>query len=102
MLVRMINSIFRYSPAHLLAEIVLYDDFSEQHMQIEERLKEYAKLKDGQWAELVKFHRAQERQGLIRAKASKDPLLFSPMIGPQGVGIPSGHWRRACLSGLSL
>jgi polypeptide N-acetylgalactosaminyltransferase len=68
-LVRMINGILRYSQANMLTEIILYDDFSESELIIESRLKEYAKLRGGQWAEKVKFFRANERQGLIRAKA---------------------------------
>lgn len=81
-LVRMINGIFRYSPPELLVEILLYDDFSEPDLIIEPRLREYVKLRGGPWAEKVRFFRAQERQGLIRAKvlasreANGDVLVF--------------------------
>lgn len=82
-LIRMINSIFNESPSHLLAELILYDDFSEKHLIIEEKLKEYAKLKGGDgWTNKVRFMRAKERQGLIRAKvmaareAVGDVLVF--------------------------
>jgi hypothetical protein len=43
-------------------------------MIIEPRLKEYAKLKGRQWADdgkMIKYYRADERQGLIRAKARR-------------------------------
>lgn len=71
MLVRMINGILRYSPSHLLHEIILYDDLSESDFVIEGKLKEYAQLKGGQWQDKVKWFRASERQGLIRAKARR-------------------------------
>jgi len=54
----------------LLVEILLYDDFSVPDLIIEPRLREYVKIRGGLWAEKVRFFRAQERQGLIRAKAS--------------------------------
>ncbi|KAF7632803.1 Glyco_trans_2-like domain-containing protein [Meloidogyne graminicola] len=69
-LVRMINGIFRYTPLKLLNEIILYDDASESHSSIENQLKEYSKLRGGNWVEIVKFNKAKERQGLIRAKVS--------------------------------
>uniref|UniRef100_A0A914KX85 Glycosyltransferase 2-like domain-containing protein n=1 Tax=Meloidogyne incognita TaxID=6306 RepID=A0A914KX85_MELIC len=81
-LVRMINGLFRYTPSKLLKEIILYDDASESHSSIETQLKEYSKLKGGNWGELVKFFKTEERQGLIRAKvfasreASGDVIVF--------------------------
>jgi len=70
----MINGLFRYTPSKLLKEIILYDDASESHSSIETQLKEYSKLKGGNWGELVKFFKTEERQGLIRAKVRKEKL----------------------------
>ncbi|CAD5213301.1 unnamed protein product [Bursaphelenchus okinawaensis] len=64
-LVRMINGIFDRTPENLLQEIILFDDYSESHLSIEESLKEYAEFH--KWSK-VKFLAATERQGLIRAK----------------------------------
>uniref|UniRef100_A0A914H9W3 Glycosyltransferase 2-like domain-containing protein n=1 Tax=Globodera rostochiensis TaxID=31243 RepID=A0A914H9W3_GLORO len=81
-LVRMINSIFNESPAHLLTEVILYDDFTESNLDIGASLKEYAKMSKGNWESKIRFMKASERQGLIRAKvlasreAKGDVIVF--------------------------
>ncbi|TKR67126.1 hypothetical protein L596_023328 [Steinernema carpocapsae] len=80
-LARMINGIFDRTPQELLHEIVLYDDFSDNDTIIAERLKEYGDLA-GWNMDLIKMHRSEEREGLIKAKvnaarlASGDVLVF--------------------------
>lgn len=81
-LVRMINGILRETPAELMREIILYDDFSEAEHKIEKRLREYGKIKGWELDKKIVFYQADERQGLIRAKvlasrkATGDVLIF--------------------------
>uniref|UniRef100_A0A915DIQ3 Uncharacterized protein n=1 Tax=Ditylenchus dipsaci TaxID=166011 RepID=A0A915DIQ3_9BILA len=80
-LVRMINGILDSTPQHILAEIILYDDFSDQKLAIEPALKQYAVLEA--WdSQKIKFFKSAKREGLIRAKvyasrlATADVLVF--------------------------
>ncbi|KAH7696379.1 GLY-8 protein [Aphelenchoides avenae] len=66
-LVRMINGILKLTPEALLREIILYDDYSEKDLSIEEALRKYAKLA-GWNSDKIKFYRTEQREGLIRAK----------------------------------
>jgi hypothetical protein len=66
----MLNGILRETPKELLHEIILYDDFSEEEHIIEDRLREYGKLKGWNLDGTFKFFKAEERQGLIRAKVT--------------------------------
>lgn len=68
-LVRMINTIVANTPAELLKEIVLYDDASEEDVQILPHVEEYAKLAG--WKVKLVTKREDERQGLIRAKVRR-------------------------------
>ena len=64
-LLRTIVSILDRSPAHLLTEVLLVDDFSdlEDHPDLGERLEDWVGLQGK-----VRLLRNQERQGLIRSK----------------------------------
>lgn len=62
----MLNGIFKRTPAHLIHEVILYDDDSETHLKIETDLKAYASSHPD-WSK-VKFMAATQREGLIRAK----------------------------------
>jgi len=64
-LVRMINGILKDTPADLLADIILYDDSSEEEVAIEKHLKKYAAI--AKW-DIVKFYSSEQREGLIKAK----------------------------------
>uniref|UniRef100_A0A914BXT6 Glycosyltransferase 2-like domain-containing protein n=1 Tax=Acrobeloides nanus TaxID=290746 RepID=A0A914BXT6_9BILA len=80
-LVRTINSVFDRTPKEYLHEIILYDDFSEDHLQVEQDLQKYAVLAG--W-DKSKLHwlKAEKREGLMRAKvyaarnATGDVLVF--------------------------
>lgn len=80
-LVRMINSLFDRTPAHLLHEIVLYDDATEDDLVIEKHLRRYAALAGWNQNKIKTVH-AQQREGLIRSKvfaareATGDVLIF--------------------------
>uniref|UniRef100_A0AC35TIY8 Glyco_trans_2-like domain-containing protein n=1 Tax=Rhabditophanes sp. KR3021 TaxID=114890 RepID=A0AC35TIY8_9BILA len=80
-LIRMINSIFYTAPMERVKEIILYDDLSEEDVVVSGYLKEYGEI-EGWNMELLKFYRAEQREGLIRAKvfasryATGDVLVF--------------------------
>ena len=64
-LLRTIVSILNRSPAHLLTEVLLVDDFSDlaAHPDLGQRLEDWVSQR-----EKVRLVRNQERQGLIRSK----------------------------------
>ncbi|MFH4978146.1 hypothetical protein AB6A40_004855 [Gnathostoma spinigerum] len=77
----MLNSIFDLTPAHLLKEIIIYDDCSEDDVIITDLVLKYGKI-TGWPMEKIISKRSDERQGLIRAKVnaarlgSADVLIF--------------------------
>uniref|UniRef100_A0A0K0ELS4 Glyco_trans_2-like domain-containing protein n=1 Tax=Strongyloides stercoralis TaxID=6248 RepID=A0A0K0ELS4_STRER len=80
-LIRMLNGILNKTSIEILKEIILFDDYSDNELVIEEYLKEYASI-EGWNMEIFKFHRSLQREGLIRAKvlasrfAEGDVLVF--------------------------
>ncbi|KAH7726420.1 GLY-8 protein [Aphelenchoides avenae] len=78
-LVRMINGILKLTPEALLREIILYDDYSEKDLSIEEALRKYAKLA-GWNSDKIKFYRTEQREGLIRAKVLASRLATAEVL----------------------
>uniref|UniRef100_A0A0N5A2G5 Glyco_trans_2-like domain-containing protein n=1 Tax=Parastrongyloides trichosuri TaxID=131310 RepID=A0A0N5A2G5_PARTI len=80
-LIRMLNGIFNKTSNKLFKEIILYDDYSDKELVIENYLKEYGKI-EGWNMDKIKFYKSEEREGLIRAKvlasrkATGDVLVF--------------------------
>lgn len=64
-LMRTVHSVFNRSPAHLLKEIVLVDDFSTK-AHLKQKLDDY--IKEPKFLGKVKIHRNSRREGLIRAR----------------------------------
>ncbi|XP_033116252.1 N-acetylgalactosaminyltransferase 7-like [Anneissia japonica] len=64
-LMRTIHSIFNASPAHLLQQVVMVDDFSEKE-HLKSKLEEYIQLP--RFLGKIKLVRTREREGLIRAR----------------------------------
>lgn len=76
-LIRMLDSIIERTPAHLLHEIILYDDASIPEHVIEVQIKDYARY--AQW-DKIKYYKTVERQGLIRAKVILSWIYFRLII----------------------
>ncbi|CEF68587.2 Glycosyltransferase 2-like domain-containing protein [Strongyloides ratti] len=80
-LIRMLNGILNKTPKELLKEIILFDDYTNSELIIDEYLKEYASI-EGWNMDIFKFYRSSQREGLIRAKvlasrhAEGDVLVF--------------------------
>ncbi|XP_050388614.1 polypeptide N-acetylgalactosaminyltransferase 11 [Patella vulgata] len=76
-LIRTVHSVYHRSPKHLIHEVILVDDFSDDD-ELKWRLKKYLALN----LPGVKVIRSHERQGLIRArmfgadKATGEVLVF--------------------------
>ncbi|XP_071962106.1 N-acetylgalactosaminyltransferase 7-like [Antedon mediterranea] len=64
-LMRTIHSIFNASPAHLLQQVVMVDDFSTKD-HLKAKLEEYIKLP--RFENKIKLVRTTEREGLIRGR----------------------------------
>ncbi|RCN52285.1 glycosyltransferase, group 2 family protein [Ancylostoma caninum] len=79
-LLRMLTGIFERTPAHLLKEVILYEDASEKPHMLTEHLQKFASIRG--YTDKMKITRNDERQGLIRAKtlasrlATGDVLVF--------------------------
>ncbi|VDP14771.1 unnamed protein product [Heligmosomoides polygyrus] len=79
-LLRMLTGIFERTPAHLLHEVILYEDASEEEHKLSKYLNEFAAANG--WTSKMRVERSDERQGLIRAKnlasrlATGDVLVF--------------------------
>ncbi|KAG7269782.1 hypothetical protein CRUP_033828 [Coryphaenoides rupestris] len=63
-ILRSVHSAVNHTPAHLLKEIILVDDYSDDE-QLKGPLEEYVNKR---YPGLVKFVRNQKREGLIRAR----------------------------------
>jgi len=73
-LVRTMHSVLNRSPAHLIHEIILVDDFSDmEHLQepLERYIKDFPK---------VKIVRAKKREGLIRARLLGARAATAPVL----------------------
>ncbi|KAK5967573.1 Polypeptide N-acetylgalactosaminyltransferase, partial [Trichostrongylus colubriformis] len=77
-LLRMLTGIFERTPAHLLHEVILYEDASEEDHKLSDYLKEFA-IESG-WSDKMKVERSDERQGLIRAKVLASRLATGEVI----------------------
>ncbi|XP_070578285.1 N-acetylgalactosaminyltransferase 7-like [Ptychodera flava] len=64
-LMRTVHSIFNTSPPHLLAEVVMVDDFSDKD-HLGKRLEDY--IAQPRFKDKVKLVRNKQREGLIRAR----------------------------------
>ncbi|XP_002742193.1 N-acetylgalactosaminyltransferase 7-like [Saccoglossus kowalevskii] len=64
-LMRTVHSVFNTSPSHLLAEIVMVDDFSDKD-HLKSKLEEY--IKQDRFEGKIKLVRNAKREGLIRAR----------------------------------
>ncbi|KZC10131.1 Polypeptide N-acetylgalactosaminyltransferase 35A, partial [Dufourea novaeangliae] len=77
-LLRSLHSIIQRTPAHLLYEIILINDWSDSEA-LHEKIKAYI---DNNFNGKVKYFKTEKREGLIRArmfgarKASGDVLIF--------------------------
>ncbi|CAB3403237.1 unnamed protein product [Caenorhabditis bovis] len=77
-ILRMLEGIFKYTPAKLLKEIVIYEDASEEEHVLTKHLEKYAKLR-GVEDKLV-ISRSEYRQGLIKAKVRASRLAKGDVI----------------------
>ncbi|KAK6035327.1 glycosyltransferase, group 2 family protein [Cooperia oncophora] len=77
-LLRMLTGIFERTPAHLLHEVILYEDASEEEHKLSDYLRKFA-LASG-WNDKIRIERSEERQGLIRAKTLASRLATSEVI----------------------
>ncbi|KAK6018467.1 hypothetical protein OSTOST_15943 [Ostertagia ostertagi] len=70
--------IFERTPAHLLHEVILYEDASEEEHKLSDYLKTFA-ITSG-WNDKIRVERSEERQGLIRAKTLASRLATGEVI----------------------
>lgn len=63
-LVRTVHSVINFTPKRLLAEVVMIDDRSNKE-HLKQKLADYI----ASWNGLVKLHRNERREGLIRARS---------------------------------
>ncbi|KHJ93524.1 glycosyltransferase, group 2 family protein [Oesophagostomum dentatum] len=79
-LLRMLKGIFERTPEHLLHEVILYEDASEEEHQLTKYLEKFGSITG--YGKKMRIIRSEERQGLIRAKtlasreAKGDVLVF--------------------------
>lgn len=74
-LIRTIRSVLDRSPAHLVHEIILVDDFSDKEF-LGKQLDEYAAQFNGK----IKVVRAKKREGLIRARLLGFEVASGPVV----------------------
>jgi polypeptide N-acetylgalactosaminyltransferase len=74
-LIRTIKSVLDRSPAHLISEIILVDDFSDKE-HLGQQLDDYAAGFDGK----IKVVRASKREGLIRARLLGFEVASGPVV----------------------
>ncbi|KAE9416182.1 hypothetical protein Angca_007737, partial [Angiostrongylus cantonensis] len=77
-LLRMVTGIFDRTPAHLLHEVILYEDASTAEHQLTDYLNEFASING--WSNKIIVKRSDERQGLIRAKTLASRLATGDVI----------------------
>ncbi|XP_042902744.1 putative polypeptide N-acetylgalactosaminyltransferase 9 [Parasteatoda tepidariorum] len=73
-LLRTVHSVLERSPEHLLKEIILVDDFSDQP-HLKKRLENYLTM-----LPKVQLVRAQKREGLIRARLLGASVASGPVL----------------------
>uniref|UniRef100_A0A0K0DEM7 Glyco_trans_2-like domain-containing protein n=1 Tax=Angiostrongylus cantonensis TaxID=6313 RepID=A0A0K0DEM7_ANGCA len=73
-----ISGIFDRTPAHLLHEVILYEDASTAEHQLTDYLNEFASING--WSNKIIVKRSDERQGLIRAKTLASRLATGDVI----------------------
>jgi hypothetical protein len=74
-LLRTIHSVLDRSPPHLISEIILVDDFSDQP-HLGKPLEDYI----SRWGGKVKIMRAAKREGLIRARLLGFEIAKGPVL----------------------
>ena len=75
-LIRTIRSVLDRSPARLISEIILVDDFSDKE-HLGQQLDDYAaQFDDGK----IKIVRAKKREGLIRARLLGFQVASGPVV----------------------
>lgn len=74
-LIRTIRSVLDRSPAHLISEIILVDDFSDKE-HLGQQLDDYASGFNGK----IKIVRASKREGLIRARLLGFEVASGPVV----------------------